>query len=182
MRRRSDLPDRLRSGRQGAGQRGALHWERHRPDRIGHSGGDGGRQERAHRRIPGGDLQHPGPLSRVGPAAVHLHDRVVLQQLRPARIHGTPVAGRPGVHARSPAQARRVERKRDGARREHHDRSQLGAHRRQRRGARHQNPPGERAADVAVDAAGPRLVELRHRHVAGRAILGPRGRTERHPL
>ena len=51
--------------------------------------------------------------------------------------------------------------------------------RRQRQRARSAEPAGERPADVAAAAAGARLAERRHRHVAGHPVLRPRGRAER---
>ena len=58
-------------------------------------------------------------------------------------------------------------------------RHELRAHRRQRERARSRQPAGQRPADVAADAAGARLAERRHRHVAGHPLLAaaPSSRT-----
>ena len=62
------------------------------------------------------------------------------------------------------------------------DRHQLRADRRQRQRARSAGPAGQRPADVAADAAGARLAERRHRHLAGHPLLRPRRRAERHQV
>ena len=101
---------------------------------------------------------------------------------RPAsRPSSTPACRRrrPGAEPRLRVQAGR--RHRDGHRRRQRAgaRHQLGADRRQRQRARSAEPAGQRPADVAADAAGARLAERRHRHLAGHPLLAaaPSSRT-----
>ena len=56
---------------------------------------------------------------------------------------------------------------------------ELGPHRRQRHRARGREPAGERAPDVAADAAGAGLAERRHGHLERRPLQRPRQPAER---
>ena len=90
--------------------------------------------------------------------------------------------GRPGAEPRLRVQARGRAGGRHGRRHRARRGHQLGAHRRQRQRARRQEPAGQRPPDVAADAAGARLAERRHRHLAGHPLQRPRHRAERHPV
>ena len=123
-----------------------------------------------------------GPLRGDRPEALGLHDQAsTLRQLRAARVHRACSCSRRRSSRSTCSCSRRAspKRSRSTAQPTTH-RPQLGAHRRQRQRARSAEPAGQRPADVAADAAGARLAELRHRHLEGRAVQRPR-RSSRTP-
>ena len=122
------------------------------------------------------------PVPRGQPETVAVHDPGDLRQLPAARIHRDDDCRGPGVSARSDAHPRGRVRDGHGHRAHQRHRPELGAHRRQRQRARGPGAPRQRPADVAAAAAGARIAERGHRHVAGHPVQRPRRRAERDPL
>ena len=136
-------------------------------------------QQRADRRGARGRRERRGPLRPDRPAALRLHHQGHLPGLRARRIHRRAAGGGAGVPARPDAPGRRRHRGRHGQGQRDGDGPQLGPHRRQRHRARGGEPAGERAPDVAADAAGAGLAERRHRHLERRPLQRPRQPAER---
>ena len=163
-------------------QRRQLQRHRHRSLGILGLGRDHRRPQRAHRRGARGRRQRRRPLRPDRPAAVHLHDHGHLPGLCAGRVHRRAAGRGAGVPARPDAPGRRGHRGRHGQGHRDGDGCQLGAHRRQRHRARSRQPPGQRPADVAADAAGAGLAELGHGHLERRPVQRPRQPAERDPL
>ena len=168
-----------------AAERRAVHRHRARRERRGRAGRQGHRQERADRR---GAHRHD-QRARAATSSPNLRPSVVHASGRPSassrrcEYTGLQLAGGTGVRARPAAAGRPGVTETVTVQAQfRRDRPEFGAPRRQRQRARSAEPAGQRPPDVAADAAGAGLAELRHRHVAGRPLQRPRRRAERHPL
>ena len=155
--------------------------QRHRRRSLGivRIGGDRRRHQRADRRGARGRRERRRSLRPDRPASLRLHHQGHRPGFRARRIHRRTAGGGARVPARPDPPGRRRHRGRHGQGQRDGDGPQLGPHRRQRHRARGGEPAGERAPDVAADAAGAGFAERRHRHLERRPLQRPRQPAER---